>query len=520
MKCAKKKTDTFDLKSACKFGSCSQLCLEKESKDAYHCKCAAGFYKLGVVKNATCRALQGQHFVFTAFESQLRFIYGNYESPKSSKQGVYKEKISVIPMHSFITTNSSKIASFDFFITNDDEIIIFWLDSMPTNTLERIRIDTDFSEIPDGGLDNRNSTILTAVKSKDTIFRSISIDWITSKVYLIESDMVRSVNDMIVAVDFDGNYKRSIIDAGVNSWDLVVDPESRKVFWSTMMRVIYVGSMDGSQKKRLITDNIEFASGLAIDYPARRLYWCDMRKSTIETSNLDGTDRHIVRKFDETDFFSQLPVSPAKLDIFEDELYIVMTNQTLYKLNKFNWHNDYQELNHGSLKFKASHIKVMHMLKRASSFQNPCSKNPCDSTAICYLSSEDPLGRSCNCPDNLYIQKNGTQVTCRHRFEISSLCYKNCVNGGVCQYTPGDRSTDVMFCKCPPKYEGEYCEHYICSNYCMNLGICLLPNSKIPYTTEQLKAERKCHCSPHWDGLQCEISKKACQVRSNFMKYK
>lgn len=518
MKCAKKKTDMFDTKSGCKFGSCSQLCLEKGSKDAFHCKCAPGYFKLGHVRNATCRA-NGQHFIFTASESKLRFISVlNYESLKNSRQGVSKETISVIPVHSFITTNSSKIVSFDFAVDNDDEIIIFWLDSMPTNTLERIRIDTrtDFSEISDGGLDGRKSTILTEEKLKDTVFRSLSIDWITSKIYLIENDMIRSVNDMIVSVDYEGHYKRSIVDAGVNAGDLVVDPESRKVFWSTMMRVIYVSSMDGSQKKRLITDNIEFASGLAVDYPSRRLYWCDIRKSTVETTKLDGTDRQIVRKFDEIDSFSKLPVSPIKLDIFEDELYIVMTNQTIYKLNKFNWQKDYEELNRGSRKFKASHIKVMHMLKRMTSFSNPCTKNPCDSTAICYLSSSDPLRRSCHCPDNLYSRKNGSHITCRHRSEISSFCYKNCVNGGVCkyaQYTSSERSADIMFCKCPAKYEGEFCEHYICSNYCKNLGICLLPNSKLPHTTEQLKAGRQCHCPPDWDGTQCEISKKACQVR-------
>lgn len=515
--CTSKKPDRLDLKSGCKYGSCSQLCLEKGSKDAFHCKCASGFHKLGSVKNATCRALQGQHFIFTASESHLRFTYGlNYESPKSSKQST-KETITVIPMHSFINTNSSKITSFDFAINSDEEVTIFWLDSMPTNSLERLRMDirSDLSKISDGGLDGRNSTILTADKLKDTMFRSLSIDWVTSKIYLLENDMIRTVNDMIVVVDYDGKNRRSIIDAGVNSWDIVVDPESRKIFWSTMMRVIYFGSMDGAEKKRLITENIEFASGLAIDHPSRRLYWCDLRKSTIETSKLDGTDRHIVRKFDEIDSISQLPVSPLKLDVFEDELFVVMTNQTIYKLNKFNW-RDHEELNHNSHQFKASRIKVMHMLKRISSLPNPCLKNPCDPTAICYLSSTDPLGRSCNCPDNLYIQKNGSHVTCRHRSEISSLCYKSCVNGGECQYKRDEQSTDIMFCKCPARYEGEFCEHFLCSNYCKNMGICLLPNIRKSYTTDQLKAGRKCHCPPDWDGPQCEISKKACQVCYNF----
>lgn len=501
-KCITKKIETFDQKSGCKFGSCSQLCLEKGSKGSFHCKCATGYHKLGTVKNATCRAIQGQHLIFTASESELRFIYGlNYGVPENTKKAG-KGKVTVMPVHSFIKTNSSKITSFDFVINDDNDIVLFWLDSMPTNMLQRIRMTTktDFDEIKESGFDGRNSTILTTGKLKDTNLKALSVDWITSKIYLIE-------NDMITTVDFNGNNKRTIIDAGFNSWDLVLDPESKKVFWSTMMRVIFVASMDGSQKRKLVTENIEFASGLTIDFPSRRLYWCDLRKSTIESTTIDGNDRQIVRKFEGIDPLNQLPVSPMKLDIFEDELYVIMTNQTIYKLNKFGWRKDYEELNNGPYKFKASHIKIIHTFKRNESLPNPCLTYPCDDSAICYLSSSDPLGRSCNCPDNLYIQKNGSHVTCLHRSEIPSLCYKNCVNDGKCKY-----DGDNMFCECPSKYEGEFCEHYICSEFCKNQGVCVIPVNSKSYTTAELKTKRKCHCQEKWKGERCEIPESACEV--------
>ena len=504
MKCSKKKSDTTESKSGCKFGSCSHLCYEKDSKDSHHCKCASGYTKIGTAKNASCRVLIGQHLIFTASESHLRFIHGlHYEPPKNIRGPVHKDKITVIPLHSFISTKSSKINSFDFIVDENEDFIIFWVDAMPANTLEKIKMDTktNFSDLTDAGWEDRNSTVLDAERLKDTNFKSLSVDWITSKIYLIE-------NDMIVTVDFDGKNKRSIIDAGGNSWDLAVDPESRKVFWSSQMRVIYVGSMDGSYKRRLITENIEFASGLAIDYPARRLYWCDVRKTTIETTNLDGTDRQIVRKFDGMDEFTQLPVGPRQLDVFEDTLYVVMTNQTIFKFNKFGLKKDFEELNRGLHKYKASHIRIMHMLKKNSSLPNPCQKNPCDDSAICYLSASDPLGRSCNCPDNMYIQKNGSQVTCLHRAQIPSLCYKTCVNGGQCKY----RGDDDMYCECPSLFEGEFCGHYICSGFCKNQGVCVMPTNHKSMTTEQLKTKRLCHCTTDWKGNQCEIPKAACQV--------
>ncbi|CRL03072.1 CLUMA_CG016407, isoform A [Clunio marinus] len=496
MKCITKKNDHSDPKTGCKFGSCSQLCLEKGSKGSFNCKCATGYHKLGSVKNATCRAVVGQHLIFTASESELRFIYGlNYGiADHRGKRGM-----TVMPVHSFITTNSSKITSFDFVSNDDHDIILFWLDSLPSNNLQRIRMatKTDFDEIRASGFDGRNSTILTVDKQKNSVIKAMSVDWITSKIYIIE-------NDMIKTVDFDGNNKRTIIDGGPNSWDLVVDPESRKFFWTTMNRVIFVASMDGAQKKEFVTENIEFASSLSIDYPSRRLYWCDLRKSTIETVTLMGGDRQIVRKFGEIDPNSQLPVSPMKLDIFEDELYVIMTNQTIYKLNKFGWKKDYEELNN-LYKFKASHIKIVHTFKRNQSLPNPCLSHPCDDTAICFLSSSDPLGRSCNCANNLYIQKNISYVTCKHRSEIPSLCYKNCVNGGKCKY-----ADDEMACECPSKYEGEFCQHFICSEYCKNQGVCILPSNAKSMTTTELKSKRRCHCSPEWKGVRCEIPSTAC----------
>jgi len=411
-------------------------------------------------------------------------------------------KTLVMPVHSFIKTSSSKITSFDFVVNDENDIILFWLDSLPTNNLQRIRMGTktDFDEIKDSGFDGTNSMLLTADKSKDAMLKALSVDWITSKIYLIE-------NDMIMAIDYDGKNKKTIIDAGANSWDLVLDPDSRKIFWSSMLRTIYVASMDGAAKKRFVTEHIEFASGLTVDYPSRRLYWCDIRKATIETVNLEGLDRQVVRKFSGIDEITQLPVSPMKLDIFQDELYVIMTNKTIYKLNKFGWRNDYEDLNNGPHKFKASHIKIIHTYKRNFTMSNPCRLNPCDKTALCFLSSTDPSGRTCNCPDHLFIQKNGTQVSCLSKSEIPSLCYKNCVNGGRCKYV-----NDSMVCECTARYEGEYCEQYICANHCKNHGHCSIPNLSKSMTSEQLKAKRICTCTAEWKGPLCEIASTVCKV--------
>lgn len=503
-------SDSSSTNIACKFGTCSQLCNEKGSKNSIQCKCALGYHKYGSAKNATCKALQRQHLIFTASESELRFIYEiNYGVPdprsKNSLNNTSNIKKTVLPVHSFVKTNSSKITSFDFVTNEDNDIILFWLDSMPTNNLQRLRVSTkyDFDEIKDKGFDGTNATIMTANKQKNTVLKAISIDWITFKIYLIE-------NDMIKTIDFNGNFKKTIVDAGWNSWDIVVDPQSRRMYWSTMMRKIFVSSMDGSHKQKLVQENVEFASGLAIDYPSRRIYWCDIRKSTIETVTLDGHDRQIVRKFEGMNPFNHLPVSPAKLDIFEDDLYVTTTNQTIYKINKFGLKKDFEEINNGPYRFKASHIRIIHTFKHNSTLPNPCVLYPCDVSAICFLSSTDPAGRSCNCPDNLFIQKNGTHVSCRDKSEIPSLCYKPCTNGGKCKYVG-----DEMICECPPQFEGDHCDHYICSEFCKNHGVCSLPSKTMTLTRAELKVKRTCSCTAEWKGPRCDIPASVCKVSKN-----
>lgn len=80
-------------------------------------------------------------------------------------------------------------------------------------------------------------------------------------------------------------------------------------------------------------------------------------------------------------------------------------------------------------------------------------------------------------------------------------------NLGVCKVI-----NHVPQCVCQPMYEGEHCEHYRCSEYCLNGGVCaplsipLNPNSNEPIPL-------KCTCKPGWSGARCEISILECQKR-------
>ena len=51
--------------------------------------------------------------------------------------------------------------------------------------------------------------------------------------------------------------------------------------------------MDGFDRQVVVSRNLTWPNGLAIDYETSKLYWVDAGIKTIECSNLDGLDRKV-----------------------------------------------------------------------------------------------------------------------------------------------------------------------------------------------------------------------------------
>lgn len=52
--------------------------------------------------------------------------------------------------------------------------------------------------------------------------------------------------------------------------------------------------LDGSQRQVLISANLTWPNGLAIDFEKRRLYWADGGTKSIEHSDLNGKNRMVL----------------------------------------------------------------------------------------------------------------------------------------------------------------------------------------------------------------------------------
>lgn len=134
------------------------------------------------------------------------------------------------------------------------------------------------------------------------------------------------------------------------------------------------------------------------------------------------------------------------------------------------------------------------------SVPNPCHTYPCENLQICLLSSTEPTGRACKCPDSLFkVTEQGTGTFCRPKNKTQA-CPLQCNNQGLCKMVHNQPK-----CKCTIDYEGEFCEHYRCSGFCKNRGVCYVDASQSKSYNENIKLPLKCHCPPTWTGEHCEM---------------
>lgn len=221
--------------------------------------------------------------------------------------------------------------------------------------------------------------------------------------------------------------------------------------------------------------------------------------------------------------YSILDMSPHSIDVFEDFLYITLYNQSIIKINKFGGDNGIILLESFH---RSSDIMIMHPLKQDSnseSFEerltennaynnlftvtNPCLVNPCLMDSICLLSSTDPSGRFCKCADDMVIVNDDKLgITCKSKSNTTDQCHLKC-NRGTCKFVDNQQK-----CVCPKEYDGDYCEHYRCSGYCRNKGVCYVDTLKTNDENQPLK----CRCRPQWTGDRCEIQASICKVSYRF----
>lgn len=152
---------------------------------------------------------------------------------------------------------------------------------------------------------------------------------------------------------------------------------------SPMRGEIYSASMNGSNFKPLVNESIHWPTGLSISEDSNRLYWCDQHKQTIESVNLNGTDR----KVDITGNLGQ----PSSLTLGRaGEFFVVSRSEGVVK--HFKNHSLLDTINKTSTDI--FDIKIYDPTSRVG---RNCTSLKCDQ--LCLLS---PEGVACACADGHY----------------------------------------------------------------------------------------------------------------------
>ncbi|XP_065196274.1 low-density lipoprotein receptor-related protein 4-like [Sycon ciliatum] len=226
----------------------------------------------------------------------------------------------------------------------------------------------------------------------------IAVDWVTDKIYWTDGG-----NDFIEVANLDGTQRSVVLYTGLDRpRDIVVDPYDRKMYWtdwSTTAPGIEVAYMDGSYRRKLVSKNITWPNGLALDLyggPDKRLYWVDGGQKTIESIRLDGSGRMTILESEHT-----LP-HPFGITVYGGNIYWTDWQTESLQRSDLNGHN--RETLFDNLP-SLMDVKVFHT-PPALDVPSPCMIGNGGCSDLCLL-SVDPSQPTCQCPTGIKLRDDG-----------------------------------------------------------------------------------------------------------------
>ncbi|KAG8593872.1 hypothetical protein GDO81_000976 [Engystomops pustulosus] len=272
------------------------------------------------------------------------------------------------------TDKSSMIFSVDYDVM---ERKIFWMD-LNAESIKWITMGT-----------KAKGTIVKGVKSD-----CIAVDWVGRNLYWTDG-----VAGQILATGLNVSWKgfpeyTVILDEDIDQpRSLVLQPLSGLMYWCEIgiEPQIERAGMDGSRRKVLITEQLGWPTGLALDLLSWRIYWSDEKLHSIGSASLDGTDIKVIQL--------KTIQSPFALTVFEEEIYwSEIKARTVQKMSKRTGKNFSVLIKrHG----QPYGLKVMHEVLQPTT-DNPCQKLPC--SHLCLI-GPGMIG-SCRCPTGFVLSNN------------------------------------------------------------------------------------------------------------------
>ena len=243
----------------------------------------------------------------------------------------------------------------------------------------------------------------TVVSLDIEVVEDLDVDWVGRNIYFADSG-----RKIITGCDLHGTTCTVIVSDWLDKpRGIAVHPQSRLFFWTDWGSHPHIGSagMDGSDRKEIITTEIVWPNGVAVDDSSNRVYWSDAKLNRIESCQFDGSDRKVL----------QATVNhPHALDVFENLVFWAdPVDHEVFSCNKFTGKNQQIIMKESSL--TPTGLYVHHPSKQRQML-NPCWHVVC--SHLCLL-SPSTNGFKCACPVGMTL--NSDNRTCSEAAPQSAM---------------------------------------------------------------------------------------------------
>ncbi|WAR10107.1 LRP2-like protein, partial [Mya arenaria] len=126
------------------------------------------------------------------------------------------------------------------------------------------------------------SNTKTVISGGSWSFKGIAVDWITRKLYWIDSRRIAVLVSNLNGTHTKTLLKKTFVEKPIA---LAVNPFTGYVYWSDWTQESYIGrmAMDGGSPIKLITNKLGLPNALTLDYETGRIWWADAHYDWIET---------------------------------------------------------------------------------------------------------------------------------------------------------------------------------------------------------------------------------------------